>query len=106
MRLALRGRNVELTPSIRQYAESKLAPLAGRLPAGVAVELELTEQTRARHIAEAIVFTKGPTIRASESGTSLRASIDRLATNLERQLTRYQEKRRDEPRRRAAHHGV
>jgi len=106
MRLALRGRNVELTPSIRDYTESKLATLAGRLPAGVAVELELTEATRARHVAEATVFTKGPTLRARESGTSLRVSIDRLAANLERQLTRYQEKRRDEPRRRAAHHGV
>src|ERR1700678_2861486 len=106
MRLALRGRNVELTPSIRDYAESKLATLAGRLPAGVAVELELTEDTRARHVAEATAFTKGPTIRARESGSSLRASIDRLAANLERQLTRYQEKRRDEPRRRAAHHGA
>jgi putative sigma-54 modulation protein len=101
----VRGRHVELTPSIREYAESKLGGMAGHLPDDVAVELELTEETHARHLAEATVFTKGQTLRASESGVSLRAAIDQLAANLERQVIRYREKRRDEPRRRSAHHG-
>lgn len=106
MRLVVRGRNVEVMPSIRDYAESKLARLADRLPADVMIELELSEETRARHIAEATVFVKGSTIRARESATNLRGSIDKLIGNLERQVTRYQEKRRTEPRRRTAHHDV
>jgi putative sigma-54 modulation protein len=105
MRLMVRGRNVELTPSIRDYAESKLARVAGRLPAEVPVELELVEEARSRHVAEATIFTKGPTLRASESATSLRVAIDKLAANLERQVVRYREKRGIEPRRRTAHHG-
>lgn len=106
MRLVVRARNVELTVAIRDYAERKLSRLTERLPAEVAVEVELSEETRARHLAEATVYTKGPTIRARESGATLRGAIDRLAENLERQITRYQEKRRTEPRRRTSHHGV
>lgn len=106
MRLVVRARNVELSPAIRAYAERKLGRLSGRLPAEVAVEVELSEETRARHLAEATVFTKGLPIRARESGADLRAAIDQLVENLERQITRYREKRRTEPRRRAGHHGV
>ena len=106
MRLVVRARNVELTSAIRDYTERKLNRLSGRLPTEVAVEVELSEQTRARHIAEGTVFTKGPTLRARESGTSLRAAIDLLVENLERQVGRYQDKRRTEPRRRSSHHGA
>src|SRR5579863_4863770 len=105
MRLAVRGRHVELSPELRDYAENKLAKLAEHLPAGVPVEVELSEETRARHIAEATVFTKGSRLRARVSGASLTAAIDGLAANLERQAIRYREKRRDEPRRHAATHG-
>src|SRR5579863_4651242 len=103
MRLVLRARNFELTAAVRDHAEAKLGRLGDRIPAEVAVEVELSEETRARHIAEATVFTKGTTIRARESGTNLRASIDMLVDNLERQLDRYHAKRRTEPRRRSAH---
>jgi putative sigma-54 modulation protein len=102
MRLAVRGRHVELTPELRDYAENKLARLAEHLPAAVPVEVELSEETRARHVAEATVFAKGATLRARAEGANLKAAIDKLAANLERQTIRYREKRRDEPRRHAA----
>jgi len=101
MVLAVRGRHVELTAAMREHAESKLARLAEHLPADVAVEVELSEETRARHIAEGTVLVKGTTLRARESGPDLIAAIDKLAANLERQVIRYRQKRRDEPRRRA-----
>jgi ribosomal subunit interface protein len=106
MRLQVKGRNVEVTSSIREYTESKLAKLDKQLAAETPVEIELAVETKhAQHTAEGIVFTKGPTLRATESATDLRASIDLLAQNLERQVTRYREKRREEPRRRTEHHG-
>jgi putative sigma-54 modulation protein len=106
MRLVVRARNVELAPVIRDYVEQKLSRLSKRMANEVSVEVELSEETRARHIAEATVFTKGPTIRARESAASLRGAIDLLVENLERQVGRYQDKRRTEPRRRASHHGA
>lgn len=107
MRLQVKGRNIEVSPTIRAYAESKFARLDKQLAAETAVEIELaTETTRPQHTAEAIVFAKGETLRASESTDDLKASIDKLVENLERQIVRYREKRRHEPRRRTAHHGA
>ena len=52
------------------------------------------------------MFAKGQTLRATESTSDMRASIDRLVDNLERQVVGYREKRRLERRRRTEHHGV
>jgi len=55
-------------------------------------------------VAEGTIFTKGPTLRAREVSRDIRASIDLLVENLERQVKRYREKRTEEPRRRTTHH--
>ena len=55
-------------------------------------------------MAEGTIFTKGPTLRAREASRDIRAAIDQLVDNLERQVKRYREKRTEEPRRRTAHH--
>jgi len=110
MRLQVKGKGVVVSPSIRQYAEAKLARLAKQLAEPTQVELELSEEKNPsiaeRQVAEATIFTKGPTIRAREASADLRASIDQLADKLERQVKRYHEKRRHEPRRRAQHNGA
>ena len=110
MRLQVKGRNIEVTPSVREYAESKLAKLDKQLPAETLVEVELSSEKnpsiQEQEVAEATVSLKGATLRATESALDVRAAIDQLVDNLERQVTRYREKRRHEPRRRTAHHGV
>jgi putative sigma-54 modulation protein len=110
MRLQVKGKNVEVTPSIREYAERKLAKLGKRLAEQTQVELELSEQRNpsiaASQVAEATVFTKGPTLRAREASPDMKASIDQLVDKLERQVKRYRELRTVEPRRHAEHHGV
>jgi putative sigma-54 modulation protein len=109
MRLQVKGKNVEVSQSIREYAESKLARLAKQLAEPTQVELELSEEKNpsipASQVAEGTIFTKGPTIRAREASPDIRASIDQLAEKLERQVKRYLEKRHEEPRRRARHNG-
>ena len=109
MRLQVKGKNVEVTPSIREYAERKLARLSKQLAEQTQVELELSEQRNpsipASQVAEATVFTKGPTLRARESSRDMKASIDLLVDKLERQVKRYTERRRVEPRRHAPSNG-
>jgi putative sigma-54 modulation protein len=109
VRLQVKGKNVEVTPSLRDYAETKLRKLDKQLAEPTQVELELWEEKnpsiQANHIAEATIFTKGTTLRAREASPDMRASIDQLAENLERQVKRYREKRTEEPRRRAYHNG-
>jgi putative sigma-54 modulation protein len=110
MRLQVKGKNVEVTPSIREYAERKLATVAKQLAEQTQVELELSEQKNpsiaGSHVAEATVFAKGTTLRCSESSPDMKASIDQLAAKLERQVKRYRERRVVEPRRHAPHNGA
>ena len=69
------------------------------------VELELRVEKNPsitdNHVAEATVWTKGPVLRARETSTDIKASIDQLVDKLERQVKRYREKRREAPRRHA-----
>ena len=109
MRLQVKGKNVEVTPSIREYAERKLAKLAKQLSDQTQVEVELSElrnpSIAESQVAEATIFTKGPTLRAREASFDMKASIDRLVDKLERQVKSYRERRIVEPRRHVEHHG-
>ena len=110
MRLQVKGKNVEVSPALREYAERKLAKLDKQLAEQTQVEVELSEQRNpsiaASQVAEATVFTKGPTLRAREASPDMKASIDQLVAKLERQVKRYRERRRVEPRRHADHNNV
>src|SRR5262245_14425302 len=101
MRLQVKGRNLEVSDSIRSYAEEKLSKLDRHLAPPTQVELELAVEKNpsisANHVAEATVWTKGPVLRARETSPDMRASIDQLVDKLERQVKRYREKRRRRP---------
>jgi len=109
MRLQVKGKNVEVTPAIRDYAERKLRKLGKQLADQTQVEVELSEQRNPSiaesQVAEGTIFTKGPTLRAREASSDMRASIDQLSDKLERQVTRYRERRTVEPRRHAERNG-
>jgi len=109
MRLQVKGKGVEVSPSLREYAERKLAKLDKQLAEQTQVEVELSELKNPSIpeslVAEGTIFTKGPTLRAREATSDMRASIDQLVDKLERQVKRYRERRRVEPRRHAEHNG-
>jgi putative sigma-54 modulation protein len=98
MRLQVKGKNVEVSEAIRTYAEEKLGRLERQLADPTRVELELAVEKNPsiadNHVAEATVWTKGPVLRAKEASADMRASIDLLVDKLERQASRYREKRR------------
>jgi putative sigma-54 modulation protein len=110
MRLQIKGKNLEVSDTIRAYAEQKLRKLDKQLGDPVQVELELSceknPSIRASQVAEATVFTKGHSIRVRHATTDIRASIDALVDKLLREVKEYQEKRRREPRRKADHKQV
>ena len=98
MRLQVKGKNVEVSEAIRSYAEEKLGKLERQLADPTQVELELSLERNPsisdKHVAEATIWTKGPTLRAREASADMRASIDQLVDKLERQVQRYRQKRR------------
>src|SRR5690348_9358789 len=104
MQFQVRSRNVEVSDTIKAYAEEKLRKLERQLD-DPRVELELAVEKNPsiaeNQVAEATIFTKGPVLRAREASGDMRASIDQLVEKLERQVTRYRTRGRDR-RRRAA----
>ena len=98
MNLQVKGRNLEISDQIRQYAEDKLGKLDRLVNDPTRVELELAVEKNPsiadNQIAEATVWTKGPVLRARESSGDMKASIDQLVDKLERQVKRYRDKRR------------
>jgi putative sigma-54 modulation protein len=101
VRLQVKGKNVDVTDSLKDYALQKLGKLDKHLNDAARLELELQVEKNpsisANQVAEATVWTKGPILRARESSTDMKASIDQLVDKLERQATRYREKRRRGP---------
>lgn len=97
MRLHVKGKNHEVSDSIRRYAEEKLGKLDRHLHELTQVELELLVEKNpsisANQVAEATVWTKGPTLRAREASTDMKASIDQLTEKLRRQIEHYRAKR-------------
>ncbi len=101
MRLQVKGKNVELSDSLKSYAQEKLGKLDKHLNDAARLELELAVERNPsisdNQIAEATIWTKGPVLRARESSTDMRASIDLLVEKLERQARRYRDKRKRGP---------
>jgi putative sigma-54 modulation protein len=104
MQFQVKGRNIEVSDSIRSYAEEKLGKLERQLE-DPRIELELALERNPsiaeNNVAEATIWTNGTVIRAREASPDMRASIDQLVDKLERQVTRYKRQRRDR-RRKAA----
>ena len=98
MRLQVKGKNHEVSDSIRRYAEEKLRKLDRQLHELTQVELELSVEKNpsisANQVAEATVWTKGPTLRAREASSDMKASIDQLTEKLRKQIEHYRAKRR------------
>src|SRR5690242_19072789 len=97
MRLQVKGKNLEVSDSIRRHAEEKLGKLNRQLHEMTQVELELCVEKNPliaqNQVAEATVWTKGPTLRAREASTDMKASIDQLTEKLLRQVEHYRAKR-------------
>ena len=90
MQLHVKGKNLEVNESIRDYAERKLRKLDRRLNDSVRVELELAVEKNPSiadsQVAEATVHVKGRTLRARETARDMKAAIDELADKLVRQV--------------------
>jgi putative sigma-54 modulation protein len=97
MQLQVKGKNLDVSESIRTYAERKLAKLEKQLNANARVEVELAVERNPsvaeNQIAEATVWMKGHTLRAREATRDMKASIDELAEKLVRQVHEERDKR-------------
>jgi putative sigma-54 modulation protein len=96
MKLLIHGRNLDVTPAIRDYTETKLTRAISHFEGLVKeadVHLSVARNPRVpQQIAEVTMFANGTVIRAQERSENLYASIDLVASKLSRQLNRYKER--------------
>jgi putative sigma-54 modulation protein len=99
MQLHVKGRNLEVSDSIRSYTERKLRKLDRRVHDSTQVEIELAVERNPSiaesQVAEAIVHLKGHTLRARETARDMKAAIDELSDKLVRQVRDVHDKRVD-----------
>jgi putative sigma-54 modulation protein len=97
MQLHVKGKNLEVSDSIRSYAERKLRKLDRQLNESAQVEVELAVEKNPSiaegQVAEATVWLKGRTLRAREASRDMKASIDRMTDKLHRQVSDLRDKR-------------
>ncbi len=97
MNVMVKGRHMDITPALKDYAESKTEKAAHILDhqvmqADVELYVEKNPAIENNQVCEITMFTKGPVIRAKEAATDLYAAIDLASDKLERQLRKYKGK--------------
>ena len=92
MRIETHGQQIEVTPALRDYVQTRLARLERHFdpPIEVRVLLILNPPD---HRAEATVAFSGRTLHADASALDMYAAIDLLADKLDRLLVKHKEKR-------------
>jgi ribosomal subunit interface protein len=111
MRIAIRQKNIEVTPALRVYIEAKLIRPVEKLLQGVTKELSLMdlelERTTAHHRkgkvyrAEANISLGKSLLRAEAEDEDIRAACDLLEEELKREITHFKSKRSAQEFRRA-----
>ncbi|MBC7266093.1 MAG: ribosome-associated translation inhibitor RaiA [Coriobacteriia bacterium] len=98
MSTVVKGRHMDVTPALREYAEEKIGKVAKLLNDHMvtSVEIELSAERNPaiekKHVAEVTMHTKGHVIRAKEAATDMYAAIDLVSEKLERQVQKLRTK--------------
>lgn len=96
MNLTISGHHLELTPSIRAYAESKLARVTKRFDQVIDIHaifsVGASVEKEKRHKAEINLRLKGKDLHAESIAKDLYAAIDTVIDKLDRQVIKYKER--------------
>ena len=91
MRYTITGRNIEVTPGLRDAVEEKLGKLECYFTPDTEIYATLSVQKDVQKI-EVTIPVKGSIIRAEESSNDMYVSIDLVEEVIERQLKKYKNK--------------
>ena len=103
MQIEVHGRNLPVTPPLREYVGKRFQRLDRLFTRECTCDVELSVERNPRiadsQIAEATLLTRGQTLRARATATDMYAAIDGLADRLRRQMADISERRSDGRRR-------
>lgn len=91
MRYTITGRNIEVTPGLREAIEEKIGKLSRYFNPDTEVIATLSVQKDRQKI-EVTIPVKGHIIRAEESSNDMYVSIDLVEEIIERQIKKYRKK--------------
>lgn len=91
MRYTITGRNIDVTPGLRDAVEEKLGKLECYFTPETEVIVTLSVQKEMQKI-EVTIPVKGSIIRAEEASSDMYVSIDLVEEIIERQIRRYRKK--------------
>ncbi|MDN5293477.1 MAG: putative sigma-54 modulation protein [Eubacteriales bacterium] len=88
MRINVRGKNIEVTPALKNYVEKRLSKLEKYLDGIRDVQVTLTVE-REDHKVEVTMPLDGMILRGEEITGDMYASIDLVVEKLEKQIEKY-----------------
>lgn len=91
MNIIVTGRNLEITPALRDYAEKKIAKFERYLSNITEAIVTLSIQ-KYQHKAEVLIKANGYMIQAEGVTGEIYSSIDEVVEKLEKQIKKYKEK--------------
>src|SRR3954465_10100539 len=96
MQIEIKGRNLQVTDEIREYAERRFDKIGKQVSELAVLELEVADENVPGDpvAAEAVLHLKGTQLRAKEVSKDAKHAINLVGDNMERQVKRHREKRR------------
>ena len=94
MRIETYGHEIEVTPALREYVETKLKRLERHFEQPFEVRTQLGTR-KPDYLAEATVNIAGRTLHADAGAQTMYAAIDILADKLDRLLLKHKQKKID-----------
>lgn len=97
MNLVIKGKNVDLTPALRDYVEKKLGRIERYSDHIQETSVELSVHRNPRiadnQIVEVTIYAHGAVIRGEEAASDMYAAIDLVTDKIERQLKKYEQRK-------------
>lgn len=91
MQISIEGHHVDLTESMQDYIQSKMAKIERHFDQVVDIRVVLSVE-KLRQKAEATVHVAGNNLHAHEENQDMYAAIDLLVDKLDRQVKKHKEK--------------
>ncbi|MBI6545806.1 MAG: ribosome-associated translation inhibitor RaiA [Cyanobacteria bacterium NC_groundwater_1444_Ag_S-0.65um_54_12] len=99
MELVIKGKNLDVTDSLREYATRKLGRLTRSIDGIMSAQVELSviknPSVADNQIVEVTLMAGGTVIRGEDASNSMYASIDQVSDKIERQLRRLKQRMED-----------
>ena len=96
MQIEVKGKNLQVTDEMREYAERRFAKIAKQVSEVATLDLEVADENVPGDpiAAEVVLHLKGTQLRAKEVSKDAKHAVNLVADNMERQVKRHRDKRR------------